>query len=44
VLVTHEQRLADRCQHSIKLDAGEIVADDLKSVTAADSSITKDDQ
>jgi len=44
VLVTHEQRLADRCQHSIKLDAGEIVADDLKNVTAADSSITKDDQ
>lgn len=25
VLVTHEQRLADRCQRSIRLDAGEIV-------------------
>ncbi|ARN76008.1 ABC transporter [Oceanicoccus sagamiensis] len=27
VLVTHEQRLADRCQRSIQLEGGEIVAD-----------------
>lgn len=27
VLVTHEQRLANRCQRSIQLEAGEIVAD-----------------
>ncbi|WP_101757524.1 ABC transporter ATP-binding protein [Oceanicoccus sp. KOV_DT_Chl] len=31
VLVTHEQRLAERCQRSITLDAGEIVADSLQS-------------
>lgn len=29
VLVTHEQRLADRCQRSIRLEAGKIVADKL---------------
>ena len=27
VLVTHEQRLANRCQRSIQLEGGEIVAD-----------------
>lgn len=30
VLVTHEQRLADRCQRSITLEAGRIVADTLR--------------
>lgn len=38
VLVTHEQRLADRCQHNIKLDAGEIVVDEFRSVNTGDTS------
>lgn len=28
VLVTHEQRLAERCQRSIRLDAGQVVVED----------------
>jgi putative ABC transport system ATP-binding protein len=34
VLVTHEQRLADRCQRSIRLEAGKIVADQLNASAA----------
>lgn len=34
VLVTHEQRLAGRCQHTITLEAGEIVADSRAPVEA----------
>lgn len=33
VLVTHEQRLADRCQRSVRLEAGEIVADVDNNIT-----------
>lgn len=34
VLVTHEQRLADRCSHNIHLEAGAIVSDEQHSTEA----------
>ncbi|UTA46303.1 ATP-binding cassette domain-containing protein [Simiduia sp. 21SJ11W-1] len=35
VLVTHEQRLADRCQHSLVLEAGEVVNEPAQANMAA---------
>ena len=41
VLVTHEQRLANRCQRSIQLEAGEIVADQCNQPSIITSAVVQ---
>ena len=41
VLVTHEQRLANRCQRSIQLEAGEIVADKCNQPSTMTSAVVQ---